>query len=38
VVQGDDERVIAGGQNFLLCQRSLDLVALNHLLLAQDCR
>ena len=36
MVQGDDERVVAGGENFLLGEGSLDLVPLDHLLLAQD--
>src|SRR6187402_1464835 len=38
VVQGDDERVIARGQNFLFRQCSLDLISLDHLLLAQYCQ
>jgi hypothetical protein len=33
VVKGNDERVVAGGQNFLLRKRSFDLVALDHFLL-----
>ena len=37
VVERNDEGVIAGGQDLLLGQRSLDLVALDHLSLAQNC-
>lgn len=35
VVEGDNERVIARGEDFLLSQRSLNLVSFDHLLLAQ---
>jgi hypothetical protein len=38
MVQGHYEGVIACGQDFLLGQGSLDLIPLNHLLLAQNCR
>ena len=34
VVKGDNKRMVTGSQDFLLGQRSLDLVALDHLLLA----
>jgi hypothetical protein len=37
VVEGDDEGVIAGGQDLLFCECSLDLVPLNHFLLAEHC-
>lgn len=37
MIEGDDEWMVAGGQDLLLGQRSLDLVALDHLLLAEDC-
>lgn len=37
VIKSDDERVIAGRENLLLGEGSLDLVALDHLLLAQYC-
>jgi hypothetical protein len=36
VVKGDNERVVAGSQNFLLSQCAFDFVALDHLLLAQN--
>ena len=36
MVQRDYKRMIASGQDFLLSQSSLDLVSLDHLLLAQD--
>lgn len=36
VVKRNDERVIARGQDLLLGQGSLDLVPLDHLLLAQN--
>ena len=35
MIQRHDERVIAGGQNFLLCQSPFDFIAFDHLLLAQ---
>lgn len=35
VVQSNNERVVAGSKNLLLCQRPLDLVPFDHLLLAQ---
>ena len=38
MVQGDNEGMVAGGQNLLLGQCSLDLVSLDHLLLAEDLR
>jgi hypothetical protein len=37
VVESNNKRVVAGGKNFLLGQGTLDLIALDHLLLAQDC-
>ena len=37
VVQGHDEGMIARGQDLLFGQGPLDLVALDHLLLAQHC-
>ncbi len=37
VVERDDEGMVAGRKDLLLRQCSLDLVALDHLLLAQDC-
>lgn len=37
MVEGDDERVVAGGKDLLFGQGSLDLVSLDHLLLTQDC-
>jgi hypothetical protein len=36
MVQRNDKRMIACGEDFLLGERSFDLIALNHLLLAQD--
>ena len=33
VVKGNDERVVAGGKDFLLRKRSFDLVAFDHFLL-----
>ena len=35
MIQRHDERVIAGGQNFLLCQSPFDFIAFDHLLLAE---
>jgi len=35
MIQRDDKRMIARGKDFLLGERSFDLVALDHLLLAQ---
>lgn len=37
VVEGDDEGVVAGGQDLLLGKRSLYLVPLDHFLFAEDC-
>ena len=37
VVQSDNERMVAGSQDFLLGQGTLDLVALDHLFLAEYC-
>lgn len=37
VVERHNERMIARGQDFLLGESSLDLVALDHLLLREDC-
>ena len=37
VVQSNNKGVIAGGQNLLLGECTLNLVTLNHLLLAQHC-
>ena len=37
VVEGDDERVVGGGEDLLLGERALDLVALDHLLFRQHC-
>lgn len=36
MVEGDNKRVVTCRQDFLLCEGSLDFVALNHFLLAQD--
>lgn len=36
VVEGDDKRMVASSQDFLFGQRTLDLVALDHLLFTQD--
>jgi len=36
MVKRDNERMIARGEDFLFGERSFDLVALDHLLLAQD--
>ena len=37
VVEGDDEGMVGRCENLLLCHDALDLVALDHLLLAQHC-
>ena len=37
VVKGDDKRMVASSQYFLFGQRTLDLVALDHLNFAKDC-
>ena len=37
MIQGHDEGVIAGGQDLLLGQCTLDLVPLDHLLFAENC-
>lgn len=34
MIQGHNERVIAGGQDFLLRQGTLDLISFDHLFLA----
>ena len=38
VVKSYDKRVVAGSQNLLLGQGALDLVPLDHLLLAEYCK
>ena len=38
VIQRHDERMVASRKDFLLGESTLDLVALDHLLLRQDCR
>ena len=35
MVQSDNERMVACGEDFLLCQSSLDLVALDHFFLGK---
>lgn len=36
VVQRDDERVVARGQDLLFCKRTLYFISLNHFFLAED--
>lgn len=38
MVKRDNKRVVAGGENLLLGESALDLVALDHFLFAQNCR
>lgn len=38
VIQCNNERVVAGSKDLLLRQRTLDLVPLDHLFLAEYCR